>query len=90
MEEEFIRAELHGWIDEANSQQLHEIYELMIDNLNQRELHWDDLPEHVRTHILQSLAQAEAGLGRPFKEVTEEIRKKYKLGNNSDHLNPAP
>lgn len=79
MEEEFIKAELHGWIDEANGRQLHDIYELMIDYFNHNSGSWDDLPEYQRARILQGLAEAEAGLGWPAKDVIEETRRKYNL-----------
>jgi predicted transcriptional regulator len=42
---------------------------------------WDLLSEYQKQHILKGLAEADAGLGTPAKEVTERTRKKYGLNS---------
>jgi hypothetical protein len=80
MDDAFIKAELHEWINEASSHQLQEFYDLFIDYLNHNgEERWDELPEHLKARILQGLAEAEAGLGRPARDIIRETREKYRL-----------
>jgi len=80
MDDAFIKAEIHEWIDEANSRQLQEFYDLFIEYLNRSsEENWDNLPEHLKARILQGLAEAEAGLGRPARDIIRETREKYGL-----------
>jgi hypothetical protein len=54
-----------------------------IDLKNEQEPHgaeeWDLLTEYQKAHILKGLAEADAGLGTPAKEVIERVREKYRL-----------
>jgi len=40
---------------------------------------WDLLPEHHKEQILKGLAEADAGLGTPAKDVILRTREKYGL-----------
>jgi hypothetical protein len=80
MEEAALKLELHDKIEHADSKQLREIYNLVAYYFDSPEEEgWDRLSEYQQAQILKGLAEAEAGLGRPYHEVTAELRKKHGL-----------
>jgi hypothetical protein len=82
MEEATIKLELHEKIEQADIEQLREINGLLTNYFNSKydpTEGWDSIPDHHKEHILEGLAQAEAGLGIPAKEVIARTRKKYGL-----------
>jgi|GEM_PF-408257 len=77
-----IKTDLHEKIDHADTDQLKEIYGLLLNYFNGQyspEDEWGSLPEHQKTRILKSLEQAEAGLGKSADEVIKNARHKYGL-----------
>ena len=81
MNDAAIKEDLIDKIEHADSTQLKEIYGLLTNYFNGQdtEEEWDLLPEYQKERILESLAQAEAGLGTPVAEVVKNIRNKYHL-----------
>ncbi|MDR3693167.1 hypothetical protein [Mucilaginibacter sp.] len=80
-----IKAEklsLIKWLIEIEDPSL--VYQFIIlkNELQQGNLgEWDSLPEIQKEHILTSLAEAEAGLVTPAKEVIQRSREKYGLNH---------
>ena len=77
-----IRTDLHDKIEHADSNQLKEIYGLLINYFNGQyspEEEWDKLSDAEKDAINEGLAQAEAGLGEPFENVSKRLRNKYGL-----------
>ena len=84
MNEAAMKKELHKLIDDADDRQIKEIYGLMLNYFNENEEGgWDSLSPYRQERITESIKQADAGLGRPFDEVTRELREKYGLNGNS-------
>lgn len=81
MNEEAIKIDLHDKIEHADANQLKELYGLITNYFNGNDTvgEWDSLPEIQQKLILKGLEQADAGLGKPVKEVTERLRNKYGL-----------
>lgn len=82
MEEAVLKNELHDKIEHADIKQLNEIYGLLMNYFNSKydpTEGWDLLPEHHKEQILKGLAEADAGLGTPAKEVIRRTREKYGL-----------
>jgi len=81
MEEATLKVDLIDKIEHANLKQLKEIYGLLINYFNGNEPveEWDLLPESHKEAINEGLEQLDAGLGTPFAEVTDRLRKKYGL-----------
>ena len=77
-----IKTDLIDRIKHADDKQLKELQGLVLGYFNVQEHNeeeWNSLPEEHRHILLKSLAEADAGLGRPFDEVTRELREKYGL-----------
>jgi len=82
MEAAELKIELIDKIEHADFNQLREISGLLINYFNSKydpTEGWDSLPEYQQRQILIGLEQADAGLGTPFNEVTQQLREKYKL-----------
>ena len=84
MDEAALKIDLHDKIDHADSEQLKELYGLIINYFNGNESieEWDTLSDFHKESIIQGLKEADAGLGTPFKEVTNSLRAKYGLVSN--------
>ena len=76
-----IKIDLLDKIEHADSNQLKELYGLIINyfNGNDSTEEWDSLPEIQKNLILKGLDQANAGMGTPVKDVTQRLRNKYGL-----------
>jgi hypothetical protein len=77
-----IRTDLHEKIEHADSNQVKEIYGLLINYFNGQESveeEWDTMSEYQKSRILKSLEQANAGLGTPVEDAVKKIRNKYGL-----------
>jgi hypothetical protein len=77
-----IKTDLHDKIEHADSNQIKEIYGLVINYFNSQyspEEEWESLPEYQKDRILKSIGQADAGLGTPAEEVIKSARRKYGL-----------
>jgi hypothetical protein len=81
MEEATLKVELIDKIEHADFNQLREISGLLTNYFNSQVSieEWDLLPESHREAINEGLEQLDAGLGIPFKEVNDRMRKKYGL-----------
>lgn len=81
MEETTLKIELHDKIDQADPEQLNEIYDLLINYFNSKDTtgDWDTLSDYRKERINKSIEQANTGLYKSAKEVSERIRKKYGL-----------
>jgi len=82
MEEAALKEDLIDRIEHADGKQLQEIYGLLINYFNRQDKdteEWDLLPEYQKKRILESLAEADAGLGTPLEEVVKNTRNKYGL-----------
>ena len=81
MEETALKIDLIEKIEHADSNQLREIYGLVINyfNSNEPSEQWDMLPEPQKKKILKSIEQADAGLGTPVKEAIQRMRAKHGL-----------
>jgi hypothetical protein len=78
-----IRTDLHEKIEHADSNQLKEIYGLLINYFNGQDSieEWDTLTDSQKEAINEGLAQAEAGLGEPAEEFIKRLRNKYGLND---------
>lgn len=76
-----IKTDLHDKIEHADSNQIKEIYGLLVNYFNGQESleEWDTLTDSQKDAINEGIAQAEAGLGEPAAEVTKRLRNKYGL-----------
>jgi len=82
MEAAELKIELIDKIEHADFNQLREISGLLINYFNSKydpTEGWDSLSEHQKKRITESIAQADAGLGTPVKEVLRKTRAKYNL-----------
>ena len=81
METAEIKNELHDKIDHADPKQLEQLYGLVLNYFNGQDdiEEWDTLTDYQREQINIGLAQAEAGLGTPAKDVIKNIREKHGL-----------
>lgn len=81
MNEAILKVDLHNKIEHADSTQLKEIYGLITNYFAGQDIddNWDSLPEYRKEHILESLVQADAGLGTPARDVIRKAREKYGL-----------
>lgn len=76
-----IRTDLHEKIEHADSNQVKEIYGLLINYFNGQDSieEWDTLSDSQKEAINEGLAQAEAGEDEPVSELTNRLRSKYGL-----------
>lgn len=76
-----IRTDLHEKIERADTNQLKEIYGLLINYFNGQYSieEWDTLTANQKEAINEGLAQAEAGEDEPVSELTNRLRSKYGL-----------
>ncbi|WP_295671615.1 hypothetical protein [uncultured Mucilaginibacter sp.] len=84
MEAAELKIELIDKIEHADFKQLREISGLLINYFNSQydpTEGWDALPESHKEAINEGLEQLDAGLGVPFKEVNERLKKKYGLNS---------
>jgi len=82
MEEATLKIELIDKIEHADFNQLREISGLLTNYFNSKYDEtggWDSLSEHQKKRITESIAQADAGLGTPVKEVLQRTRDKFNL-----------
>lgn len=71
-----IKNELHELIDHADDEQLKEFYGFFQIQQVDKTQTLDNLPQWQKESILQGLAEAEAGLGRPVDKLLKEIRQR--------------
>ena len=84
MEEAALKIDLHEKIDHASSEQLKQLYGLVINYFNSQydEVEqWNSLSEIHKESIEQGLKEADAGLGTSFDEVTKSLKEKYGLNS---------
>ncbi len=76
-----IKIDLHEKIEHVDSNQLKEIYGLLINYFNGQESleEWGTLTDSHKEAINEGLAQAEAGDDEPVSELTKRLRDKYGL-----------
>lgn len=81
MEDAVIKTELYERIDQADSDQLKEIYGLLTNYFNGQQTlsEWDALPPFQKERLEQSIKQADEGLVRPARDIIRETREKYGL-----------
>jgi len=82
MEDTAIKDEIIEIIEHADLNQLREIHGLLTNYVNGKydpTEEWDLIPDHHKEHILEGLAEANAGLGTPAKEVIARTREKFGL-----------
>ena len=81
MEASALKHDLIEKIEQADENQLSEIYGLVINYFNSNESveEWDVMPESHKEAINRGLEQIEAGLGTPFREINNKLRSKYGL-----------
>lgn len=78
-----IKSELHQKIEDADTNQLKELYGLVINYLNNGGItdDWHALSAQEKEEILQSSAQADQQSGKPLQEVVSKLRSKYGIND---------
>lgn len=81
MNEAAIKTELYDRIEHADEKQIKQIYGLVVNYFNENDEHgdWDSLSPYHKERITKSIEQADAGLGKPAKDILKQARKKYGL-----------
>ena len=78
-----LKVDLHEKIEHADGAQLQEIYGLLTNYFNGNESmeEWDSLSEAEKNRTLQSLEQADAGLGESLQDANKRLKAKYGLND---------
>jgi hypothetical protein len=81
MEDTAIKTDLHDKIEHADSEQLKELYGLVLNYFNglEPDEDWEGLPDSHKRSIEKGLEQADAGLGKSLSDVNKIVEEKYKL-----------
>jgi hypothetical protein len=81
MKEATLKEDLIDKIKHADNDQVRDIYGLVTNYFNEQgaEDEWESLSEYHKERIMKSIAEADAGLGIPVKDVIDRVNKKYGL-----------
>jgi len=83
MEEAALKIDLHEKIDHPNSEQLKQLYGLVINYFNSQYDYeeWDSMPDLHKQLIEKAIEQDDAGLGTPLKDINKSIKAQYGLND---------
>lgn len=74
-----VKENLLHTIKQANEQQLNDIYDIVNNYLHKKSLsyEWDNLSEHQKQHLNQSVKQADENKTIPFDVILNQLKVKY-------------